>query len=88
MIRERAVGVDASRDDLTHRVRDDEVDPLEGGDDSLVGCREGRCLGREADVPTTARAGLVDEPQQDGERTVGPGRDRRAGRVELVEPAA
>ena len=75
-------------DDLAHRVRDHDVDPLERRHDRLVRRGQRRGIGHDPDVPATARARLVDEPAQDGERALGAGRDRLARRVVRVEAAA
>ena len=78
VVGERPIRVHAPRDDLAHRVGDDEVDPLERGDDRLVrrGERPGHRSARRT-YAATARARLVDEPPQDGQRALGAGGDRR-----------
>ncbi len=81
------VRVDAAGDDLAHRVGDDDVDPLERGHDCLVRRGQRRRVGHDPDIAATARARLVDEPAQDGERALGAARDRLSGRVERVEAA-
>ncbi len=88
VVGERPIRIHAARHDLAHRIRHDDVDPLERGDDRLVRRGERRGIGRKPHVAATARARLVDEPAQDGERALGTRGDRQPGRVEGIEAAA
>ena len=56
VVGERPVRVDAGGDDLGHGVDLDEVDPLERGDDGVLGRPEGLRRGLEADVRRGAAA--------------------------------
>ena len=78
-MRERVVGqrpvrVDAGGDDLGHRVRLDDVDPLEGRDDRVLGRPEGRRRRRQPDVGATLGGQPVGRAAELGERALAAGR--------------
>ena len=73
VVREGAVGIDAGRDDLGHRVGLDDVDPLEGRDHRVLRRPEGGRGRRQPDVAAPLGREAVGEMAQLGERPLAAG---------------
>ena len=81
MVGQRPVRVDVPVDDLGDDVVGDDVDPLEGGDDGLLGRGERQGHRRQPGVGAPLGRGAVDRLAELGEPALAAGRGRLGGRL-------
>ena len=85
VVGEGPVGLDGVGHDLGHRVRRDQVDPLERRHDRSFRRPEGRHDGRQPDVRAPSRGGTIGHPPEMGQATL-TARRRGLGQVRLGRP--
>ena len=82
VVRQGTVRRDATDDDLRHRIRLDDVDPFERGNDGAFGDAQRRHRGRDPDVAAPFRRDAVGDEPQAGQGALAPGRCQ----VAVIEP--